>query len=146
MKRHGILLLLVLIMLLVGGWWLLQNMHTSPVPHTDAAQNTAPSNKTTFTLPITLQHSLSQGVHTYEGALASNTACGVRSSGITTTGENPVHVTLMLETSSGACENTATTSQSMFEVSFKGSGTGAPVLDTVMLNGQAVHYAVVEKK
>lgn len=141
MKAHGILVLVLIIAVLIGGWWAIAFFRT-PTAAQPITQVPPTVPEPIFTLPITVSHSFQNGTHFYSGTVVSKSACGIKSSGISLTGINPAHVTLILEASSGVCADVATTSQSTFSVSFKTSGEKTPILDKVTVNGGEVSHTL----
>lgn len=145
MKAHGVLVLVLLIALLIGGWWALAFFRTpaSTAQNIPNEKSVPTATTSAFMLPIVVTHSSTKGVHSYTGSVTSSNACGIKSSGISISGTNPAHVTVLLEASSGECEAVATTSQSTFEVSFKTTGRADPILDSVVVDGHEVSHTLV---
>ena len=147
-KHRGSILLIILLLILILGWWLLATMHAGPSQPATQAASVATSTTTTLaiTLPLIVHHSTAGGEDTYSGLLEPSGLCASISSGISSSGQNPAHIILLLSAGTTTpCANATSTSDD-FSLSFQNTHGMNSVLNGVMFNGTAIPYTLVEDK
>lgn len=136
-KHRGALVLIVLMLCLVGGWWLLaRDVDTAGI-----------SAQTVFAVrtPVEVHHVHTGRTHQYIGTTTISGGCATLASGISSTGENPPHVVLMLDTQAASdCPHNSASEQFPFNVSLEASAGEIPVFGGILSNGVPVSFTLVE--
>lgn len=145
-QKTTVLVIVLLALLALGAWKFLALR--SKQPSAAASANTSASSTPSLIaidLPLMVHHVKKDASHTYSGSVWLPNACDALSSGMSTQGVNPSHLTIQLSADVTACPaNTKT--ETDFSVSFSDSGTKAPVIDAVTFNGLQIPYTLVEDK
>ncbi len=144
-ERSAILLVLMLLLICLG--WLSVSFYQIPPAQRVATVVAAPTPDTTFVPPghITIYNSSASGQETYNGSL-DVPACDTLGTTLSTTWDNPIHVSIALDVLSYPACTTVGTTTSPFSFSVtKGTATTTPVLGGVTINDKPVTLTLIER-
>lgn len=137
-KHRGALVLIVLMLCLVGGWWLLARS-------TDSSQISVAQTTLSVHTPVEVHHIQNGRTHQYMGTTTISGGCATLASGISSTGENPPHVVLLLDThASSDCPHSRASEQLPFSISLDTAAAEIPVFGGILSNGAPLSFTLIE--
>ena len=143
--------LLLLFVILFAFWWGVSiiSQKTPPAPIA-SPQTTLIDNRVAFstTSPIIVHYSVDKNTHTYSGTLMLPSSCDTLGTGVTTSGSEPIHISILLSvlrSTSNCHEGPGDAEPFSVSISSKAK-SAAPLFDGVTVNSAITSSTLVETK